>query len=119
MKKIFNYIGLCFLGAYAALPFIPTFYYHFDTMVYDPSLDKYVPHQSDSFYSSFENFYGQFPNPALAVIGWVVLYLLIGATAFFFVKDFKNEKRRKWVLFIVTTLYMLFFMVMSYAPRGA
>lgn len=118
MKKVFNYICLGLLGVYAALPFIPVFYYHVDDMRYDASLDKYVPYKADEFFSALDNFPGGHGNLFLGIITWVVLYLLIATTVFFFIKDFKNNKKRKWISFIATSVAMFAFICLSFAPRG-
>lgn len=118
MKRIINYICLALLAVYASLPFIPFYYYRSEGMAYDEALGQYVPKTFEAAYNTFGNFPGLFGSGFLAVIGYIVTYSLIGVTAFFFIKDFKSEKKTKWFLFIPATIVLVIFLLMFNVPRG-
>lgn len=117
MKKIFDYIGLGFMAIYASLPFIPVYHYYSDTKLYDPDVGEYVPTVIHEHFNAFANFPG-FVGPVFATILLVAFYSLLALTVFFFIKDFKNEKRRKWFFFVGTSLLIAALMICMDAPRG-
>ena len=119
MKKIANYICLGLLAIYASLPFIPLYHYRAKGMAYDPLLGQYVDKTFEAFYNSFDNFPGVFENSFLAVIAYIIIYSLIGLTAFFFIKDFSNGKKRKWFLFVSSSVLIVVFLFMFNTARGS
>lgn len=119
MKKIFDYIALALLAGYASLPFIPVYHFHTNAMLYDPDVGDYVPKVIDEWYRAIDNFPGAYGNVVLGIILFVLLYSLIGITTYFFIKDFKNDKKRKWIPFAITSVFVAVFMISFIVPRGA